>query len=175
VREPTIAWWPGRIPAGTSCDATMSEIDVMPTVVKLAGGEVPTEMKIDGMDVWPLLSGKSRESPHEALFYFAGNQLVAVRSGPWKLMIKSGSKGKGKKAANQPVEKAGGPELYNLDSDIGETSNVADKNPEVVKRLQDHIARMDEDLGVSRIGPGVRPCGKVANPKPLLKDAREYQ
>lgn len=175
VREPTIAWWPGRIPAGTSCDATMSEIDVLPTLVKLAGGEVPADRKIDGMDVWPLLSGKSKESPHEALFYFSGNQLAAVRSGPWKLMIQPGGKGKGKNAASQPVKKATGPELYNLDRDIGETTNVADKNPEVVKRLQEHVARMDGDLGISKNGPGVRPCGKVDNPKPLVKDVREYQ
>ena len=87
VREPTIAWWPGRIPAGTACDAMMSEMDVLPTLVKLAGGEVPGDRVIDGKDIWPLLSGRSKQSPHEALFYFKGNRLEAVRSGPWKLAI----------------------------------------------------------------------------------------
>ena len=87
MREPTIAWWPGRIAAGTACDATISEMDVLPTLVKLAGGKVPTDRKIDGKDIWPLLAGQSKESPHEALFYFNGNQLQAVRSGPWKLAI----------------------------------------------------------------------------------------
>lgn len=63
----------------------------------------------------------------------------------------------------------------NLDRDIGETTNVADMNPEVVKRLPEHVARMDGDLGISKNGPGVRTCGKVDNPKPLVKDVREYQ
>ncbi len=58
-----------------------SEIDVLPTLVKLAGGSVPTDRKIDGKDIWPLLAGQTRESPHDALFYFNGNQLQAVRSG----------------------------------------------------------------------------------------------
>ena len=71
----------------TVCDAVMSEIDVLPTLVKLAGGKVPTDRKIDGKDVWPLLAGQTTESPHEALFYFNGNRLEAVRSGPWKLAI----------------------------------------------------------------------------------------
>ena len=87
MREPTIAWWPGKIPAGTACDAPVSEIDVLPTVVRLAGGQPPTDRVIDGRDIWPLMSGQSKQSPHEALFYFHGNNLQAVRSGPWKLAI----------------------------------------------------------------------------------------
>lgn len=172
VREPTIAWWPGRIAAGSACDAMMSEIDVLPTLVKLAAGEVPTDRKIDGLDIWPLLSGKAKESPHEALFYFNGNRLMAVRSGPWKLFIKMPGQGKGKKAADQPAPKA---ELFNLDSDIGETTNVAENNPDVVKRLHALIDKMDKDLGAQGIGPGVRPCGKVDTPKPLMMGATEYE
>ena len=60
MREPTIAWWPGRIAAGTVCDAAMSEMDVLPTLVKLAGGKVPADRKIDGKDVWPLLAGQTQ-------------------------------------------------------------------------------------------------------------------
>ncbi|MBE3098985.1 MAG: sulfatase [Planctomycetes bacterium] len=185
MREPTIAWWPGKIAAGTACDAPVSEIDVLPTLVKLAGGEVPAARLIDGKDIWPLLAGQSKESPHEALFYFKGNQLEAVRSGPWKLAIvnqgggagaaKAKAKEKGKDApaeAPHPFT----PALYNLDTDIGETTDVAAQHPEVVKRLQEYVARMDADLGVKGAGPGVRPCGRVANPKPLemVRVAMEY-
>jgi arylsulfatase A len=153
VREPMLAWWPGRIAAGSSCDAVTSETDILPTLVKMAGGTVPADRKIDGLDVWPLLAGQTRESPREALFYFNGGHLEGVRSGPWKLL-------------NQ--------RLYNLDKDIGETTDVANQNTDVVKRLQSLIAKMDADLGVSGKGPGVRPNGKVATPKPLVRDAREY-
>jgi len=174
MREPTIACWPGKIAPGTACDAPVSEIDVLPTLVKLAGGEVPAGRVIDGRDIWPLLAGQTKESPHEALFYFKSNQLEAVRSGPWKLAIvhQGGGMGKDKGKAAQPFT----PTLYNLDTDIGETTDVAAQHPDVVKRLQGYVARMDADLGVKGAGPGVRPCGRVDNPKPLVmaRVAMEY-
>ena len=173
MREPTIAWWPGKIAAGSVCDAPISEIDVLPTLVKLAGGEVPADRKIDGKDIWPLLSGESKESPHEALFYFNGNRLEAVRCGPWKLAVapQAGLDQKTGKARSQTFR----PALYNLDADIGEKSDVAAEHPDVVARLQGFVKQMDADLGATGTGPGVRPPGRVADPKPLrLRTATEY-
>ncbi|PYJ03610.1 MAG: arylsulfatase [Verrucomicrobia bacterium] len=173
VREPTIAWWPGKIPAHSVCDAIMSEMDVLPTFVKLAGGNVPSERKLDGKDVWPLLSGQTKASPHEALCYFNGLKLEAVRAGPWKLAIAPQGTGLPKGAA-KPVEHTG-PRLYNLDTDIGELADVAAQHPEVVARLQKFVQQMDADLGVTGEGPGVRPPDRVANPQPLLKRvSKEY-
>ncbi len=149
MREPTIARWPGKIPAGTSCDAVTANLDVLPTFVKLAGGEVPKDRTIDGKDVWPILSGTSRESPHEAFYYFDSNRLKAVRSGPWKLDLIDGK-------------------LYNLDTDIGETTDAAADHPDVVKKLREYVEKMDADLGQQKLGPGVRKPGHVADPKPLL-------
>jgi arylsulfatase A len=174
VREPTIAWWPGRVSAGKSCDALMSEMDVLPTLLGLAGGKVPQDRTIDGRDIWPLLSGQVSQSPHEALFYFKGNRLEAVRSGPWKLAIVrqiEDGMDKPPKGPSKPFT----PLLFNLDNDIGETNDVAAKNPEVVARLQGYIRQMAEDIGLTARGPGVRPSGKVDRPQPLLKrDATEY-
>jgi arylsulfatase A-like enzyme len=174
VREPTIAWWPGRIAAGTACDAMMSEVDVLPTLVKLAGGAMPRRRVIDGKDVWPLLSGESQQSPHEALFYFSSNRLEAVRSGAWKLAIVEQIEhgvDKPKKPSTTPFT----PKLFNLDADIGETTDAAAQHPEVVKRLQGYIQRMDKDLGVTGRGPGVRMSGVVDQPRPLLlRDPMEY-
>ena len=167
VREPTIAWWPGRIPARTVCDAAMSEMDVLPTLVKLAGGELPTDRRIDGKDIWPLLSGQTTASPHDALFYFNGLKLEAVRSGPWKLAIAPQGTGLPTGAA-EPVKHTG-PRLYHLDTDIGELTDVAAQHPEVVARLQRFVWQMDADLGVTGKGRGVRPPDRVANPQPLLK------
>jgi arylsulfatase A-like enzyme len=169
MREPTIAWWPGRIAPGTACDAPMSEIDVLPTAVKLAGGTVPTDRKIDGKDIWPLLSGQTKESPHDALFYFKNTTLQAVRSGPWKLAIATQDE-RQVKTAKQAV-----PRLYNLDADIGETTDVAAQHPDIVAKLQKFVAAMDADLGLTGSGPGVRPPDRVENPQPLLKrDGMEY-
>jgi arylsulfatase A-like enzyme len=167
MREPTIAWWPGKIAAGSACDAPMSEVDVLPTLAKLAGGEVPASRKIDGKDIWPLLAGQTKTSPHEALFYFLHLRLEAVRSGPWKLAIAPQGTGM-REGAAEPVKHTG-PRLYNLDTDIGELTDVAVQNPDVVARLQKLVQQMDADLGVTGEGPGVRPPDRVANPQPLLK------
>ena len=171
LREPTIAWWPGRIAAGSTCDAMVSEMDVLPTVVCLAGGQVPTDRKIDGLDIWPILSGQSKDSPHEAICYFLAGSLRAVRSGSWKLAIADQKKRieKGGEAAASVQSLR----LYNLDRDIGETTDVAAQNPDVVKRMQALIAEMDADLGIDRpakdkSASGIRPAGRVGNPKHLL-------
>ena len=79
-------------------------IDFLPTFVSLAGGRVPTDRKIDGNDISPLLLGQSKESPREAHYYFSGNALQAVRSGPWKLAITRQNEGRRVTAAgNAPA------------------------------------------------------------------------
>jgi arylsulfatase A len=165
VREPAIVRWPGQIAAGSASDAIVSEMDLLPTFVRLAGGTVPTDHAIDGKDVWPLLAGQTKESPHEALFYFnENNRIEAIRSGPWKLAIAPQSLPK-----TQGVVQHTGPRLYNLETDIGEMIDVAAQHPEVVARLQHFVQHMDSDLGETGSGPGVRAPGRVADPKPLLK------
>ena len=169
VREPTLAWWPGKVPAGSVCDAVAANFDLLPTFVKMAGGTVPADRKIDGKDISPLLLGQTKESPHEAHFYFASTALQAVRSGPWKLAITPQYEGKGHfSEAEAGVGKVFTPKLYNLDEDLGETTDVAAKHPDVVTRLLGYTAEMEADLGVNkRNGPGVREPGRVARPTGL--------
>lgn len=168
MREPTIAWWPGHVPAGTTCDAVAGEIDVLPTFVKLAGGTVPDDRKIDGADMLPLLLGKSKDSPRPAQYYFDGNQLQAVRSGPWKMAIAPQHEQNRLKGQQQRPSQPPFPKLYNLDTDIGETTDVAAQHPDVLKRLQPFVDQMAADLGLKAPGPGVRPPDRVSDPKPLL-------
>ena len=150
MRVPTIAWWPGRIPATTETDAITGMMDILPTFVKLAAGDLPTDRRLDGADIWPLLSGEpGAKSPHEAFYYFRGLKLEAVRSGPWKLRLAEG-------------------ELYHLEHDIGESTNVAAANQEVVSHLRALADQMSSDLGLDGIGPGCRPLGKVTNAQPLI-------
>ncbi len=163
VREPTLAWWPGHVSAGSVVDAITANFDLLPTFVHLAGGTVPEDHPIDGRDISALLLGRSHESPHETHYYFDANTLQAVRSGPWKLAIVPQSEGVGQ----PPVRRRGEiftPTLYNLEVDIGERTNVAASHPEIVKRLQGLVAKMDADLGTNELGPGVRPPGRVAKP-----------
>lgn len=163
VREPTLAWWPGTIEAGSQCDAITGTTDVLPTLVALAGGNVRSEIKIDGKDISRLLLGQATDSPDRVWHYFKGNTLQAVRSGPWKLALKPQSLGMGirEKPADLLI---GQKRLYNLDNEIGEVTNVADQHPEVVSRLQRIADEMLSDIGAAN---GVRPPGVVENPVTL--------
>ncbi|MDG2222224.1 MAG: sulfatase [Rubripirellula sp.] len=166
VREPTIAWWPGKVEAGSASDAVVGTTDVLPTLVTLAGGKLRPDVKIDGKDISPLLMGETKKSPHRAWYYYRGINLHAVRSGPWKLAIRPQSLGMG--IREQPADlKSSEPRLYNLDDEIGELTNVADQHPKVVARLQTLANEMMADIGSGRPGPGVRPPGKVENPVTL--------
>jgi arylsulfatase len=172
-RVPFIARWPGKIPKGSVCKEPAMTIDLLPTFAKLIGAELPKH-KIDGMDVWPLLSGDPKaKNPHESYwFWFGNNQLEAVMSGTWKLQLPhtyrtlggkpGGRDGKPISYQTRQIEKA---ELYDLDNDISETTDLADKHPDVVKRLEIFAEQAREELGDSltqRTGKGVREPGRVA-------------
>src|SRR4051812_4782499 len=85
VRVPMIARWPGRIPAGKTCDEPAMTIDLLPTFAKIARAKLP-ELRLDGKDIGPLLRGEpGAKSPQEAYYFYWGEHLQAVRSGNWKL------------------------------------------------------------------------------------------
>ena len=88
VREPFIARWTGVIPAGSVCNEPAMTIDLLPTIAGLIGAKLP-ERKIDGLDIWPLIAGQGgAKNPHDAYYhYYADNELQAVSSGPWKLVL----------------------------------------------------------------------------------------
>jgi arylsulfatase A-like enzyme len=164
VRVPTLAWWPGKIAPGSACDAVAGTIDLLPTAVALAGGAVPAEPVIDGRDISPLLFGKSTQSPREAHYYFRGYNLEAVRQGPWKLAIAPQQETMGKGVLADASGNA--PRLYNLDQDIGEKTNLADKHPEIIVKLQALATKMAAEIGGTN--PAARrPAGEVANPQTL--------
>ncbi len=175
VRVPMIARWPGVIPAGSICKEPAMTIDVLPTVAKFIGAELPKE-KIDGLDIGPMLRGEpGAKCPHGAYYYYYHtNELHALRSGPWKLVLphayrtmqgqapgKDGVPGKYKQAK---IEKA---QLFNMTSDVGESKDVAAENPGVVKKLLEYAELAREDLGdalTKRTGKGLREPGRAAKP-----------
>lgn len=162
VRVPTIAWWPGNIPAGIDIGNISGNIDLLPTFATLSGAVIPGDHKIDGKDLTPLLLGKTTESQRDIHYYFSGNNLQAIRSGPWKLAIARQSEANGK--PDPDARKPFSPTLYNLESDLGETKDVASEHPEIVSRIKALADQMDADLGITAVGPGVRPPGKVEKP-----------
>ncbi len=165
-RVPGIVRWPGHVPAGKVCDRVWTMLDVLPTFAALAGAKAPTDRIIDGFDESRLLEEPEKaESPYDkaGYFYYYEGHLQAVRSGPWKLRVAKD----GPKLGSTPLEK---PELYNLDADIGETTNVAEQNPEVVARLMKLIEHCREDIGDGdRAGKNQRPAGRYPGAKPLTR------
>ena len=163
VRVPTIARWPGKIAPSSVCDAVAGTIDLLPTCVSIAGGKVPAEPVIDGRDLSPLLFGKTTESPREAHYYFASYNLQAVRQGPWKLAIATQPETMGKSSSDDAKIN---PRLYNLDTEIGEQTNLADKHPDIVAKLAVLADKMNAELG-GKEPKARRPAGEVANPVTL--------
>ncbi len=163
VRVPTLAWWPGRIPAGSVNDAVAATIDLLPTFVSLAGGAVPATPVIDGRDITPILLGQSKESAREAHYYFSGYTLQAVRQGRWKLALLPQSEAGNVKKGPQV---AAGLRLYDLDADIGEQADVAAKHPETVAKLLALADKMAAEIG-GKTPTARRPAGEVKDPKTL--------
>jgi arylsulfatase A len=162
MRVPTLAWWPGKIPAGTESDAIAGMFDILPTCAALAGAPLPANRRIDGADILPELTGKLGTKPaHDTFFYYFGLRLNAVRHGDWKLQIATGNKADPAAAKFQP-------KLHNLRTDIGEATDVAAKHPEIVAKLKALIAANETDLGSDDIAPGCRELGQSANPKALI-------
>lgn len=154
VREPTLMRWPGHIPEGSVCDAPLMTIDMLPTIARLIGAKLPPN-KIDGLDISDVLTGKSDQSPHEALyFYYHKNDLEALRSGKWKLELArsyrslNGRPG-GKNGRPVPYEqlKIPQPELFDLDTDPGQHHDIASEHPDVLKKLMAAADRMRAQLG----------------------------
>jgi len=127
-REPAIAWWPGRIQPGAVTDQTAITMDLLPTFAELA--DVTSPGDIDGTSLTPLLF-EGQPLPQRDLFWRFDTDW-AVRRGPWKLV------GKGKETA-----------LYNLDEDIGETSDIAAKHPQLVESLTQSFEKWQRDVDKS--------------------------
>lgn len=173
VREPFAARWSGVIPAGRVCHEPAMTIDLLPTIANLIGAKLP-DHKIDGLDVWPLLSGDpNAKNPHDAYYhYYADNELQAVSSGTKKLYLPHTYRTLGGRPGGRdgvPVEyehrTLTEPELYDVVADVSETKNIAAENPEIVEQLLAIAERARADLGDSltkRMPMGARPPGRVA-------------
>jgi len=154
-RESTLMWWPGTIPAGSVCKTPAMTIDILPTVAKLIGAKLPKH-KIDGKSIVKLITGTSNESPQEAYYFYYGKQLQAIRMGKWKLHFPHGYRtmvgkpgGKGGIPTKYSQAKIG-LALFNLDKDIGETTDVKKKYPEVVAKMNRLGEAMRTELGDNR-------------------------
>ena len=131
IRVPTIARWPGRVPAGKVSDAIWYFADVLPTLAALAGAPPPPG--IDGVSIVPTLEGRTQPALRDRFLYWEFHEAAfkqAARWGDWKAV---------RNHLDDPIE------LYDLSKDIGETTNLAAQQPKVVARFEEYFktARVD--------------------------------
>jgi arylsulfatase len=174
VRVPFLAKWPGHIPVGKTSNAMLMTIDIFPTIAKIVGADLP-QHPIDGRDVWPLISSQpGAKNPHDVYyFYYGTNELQAITSGDgrWKLQmphkygsvqgIARGTSGKPVKTIPKAILQ---PELYDLENDLGETKDVSQDHPQIMKELMDAVERGRVEYGDAlqgRKGRGYRPPDQV--------------
>jgi arylsulfatase A len=161
VRVPCIMRWPGKIPAGTSCNQIAGNIDMLPTFAALSGAPVPTDRVIDGRDITSLMFQKNAPAVRDTqLIYDPPGNLTAIRQGDWKLVTlrknpqaRANRQGPGKDA------------LFNLAADLSEENDVAAQHPEVVAKLKAEMAARDAEIKRNRRpagsgGGGSKPAGK---------------
>lgn len=127
IRVPFIARWPGRLPAGQVVGEPVIAYDVFPTLVRLAGGQLPKDRVYDGQDIWPLLSGRGAFTREKPFFWVYLDHVTAVRDGRWKLHV-------ARREKPLPV-----PELYDLEADPAESRSLTDERPQIVEQLQSQI------------------------------------
>ena len=167
-RESTLMWWPGTIPAGSVCSTPAMTIDILPTVAELIGAKLP-DHKIDGKSIVNLVTGKNDKSPQEAYYFYYGQQLQAIRMGKWKIHFPHGYR----TMAGRPGGTGGIPtkysqakiglSLFNLEEDIGESTDVKAKHPKVVSKMQALGQAMRKELGdQGKKGSGQREAGRLA-------------
>jgi arylsulfatase A-like enzyme len=161
IHVPFLVQWKGRIPAGKVYEHPVIQLDILPTSLAAAGVAIKPEWKLDGVDLLPHLLGQRNEPPHAALYWRFGQQ-IAIRKGDWKL-VKAPEEGAGL------VERSGGAStegahLYNLAQDLGEQTNLADREPAKVKELAADWEKWNAELVPPAwvpVRPGAKQGGKA--------------
>ena len=168
MRVPCIVHWPGKIEAGAVSDELVTAMDFYPTLAGLAGYRVPALPLRDGHDISDIWLGRpGAKSPYDAFFYYAVDRLQAARMGPWKLHL----------GLTQQQIDPKKYQLYNLATDLGETTNVAKDHPEIVQKILARMQVMREDIGDKILnikGRNERAPAVSENPRPLVEFDPNY-
>ncbi len=143
MREPTNMWWPGKIPPGKTSKEVATTMDVLPTIAHLVDTKLPPDHIIDGKNIWDLVTHPETEkSAYDAFYYYGrSGEIEAVRQGKWKLHIAKKHRGWDEKKQG-PFK----PFLVDLENDISEITNLADKHPDRVEKLTKMMTDFDAEL-----------------------------
>jgi len=143
-RVPFIARQPGRIPAGIVNDAMAMNIDLFPTLVRWAGGQVP-DVELDGLDIASLLTTRRAPSPHDELVLFQNEDIAAIRTQRWKYVVRSNYR-----TYEAPLDAAGRVDwavLIDLTNDPAEFYDVSARHPDVLADMKARLERARAKFG----------------------------
>ena len=157
LRVPGIFRWPGRIRAGQVSDGIASTLDLLPTFAAIAGAALPAGRSLDGLDLWPWLSGRAERSPRTSFLYYGFTHLQAVRDGRWKLVLERPDDPPWTSWYGRMIDAVRAAELYDLRFDRGESRDVSAQNGTVVARLMRLAGAARVEFGdYDRTGAGAR-------------------
>ncbi len=154
VRVPFLMQWKGKLPSGKVYEQPVIQLDILPTALAAAGVDAKAEWKLDGVNLTPFLTGQKKGAPHEALLWRFGAQM-AIRMGDWKLVKAPGAGAEFAERSERAT--VAGAHLYNLRNDVGEQTNLADKEPEKVKQLAAFWEKWNAELQEPRWEPNRNP------------------
>jgi arylsulfatase A-like enzyme len=162
MRVPGIFWWPETLSPAKIDNSMATTMDLLPTISHIVNGKLP-DVKLDGHNIYDMLTGKTANSPYEVFYYYQLEQLQAIRKGPWKLHLPLdsmyGNFHQAEIVDGRPLV------LYNLTKDISESNNLAEAYPEIVEDLLKEAENARQELGDFGIkGQGVRPAAIVEDP-----------
>lgn len=165
-RVPCVVSWPETIPAGTVNRQFAATLDLLPTFAALAGAPLPAGRIIDGQDISPLLLDEETPDYERTFYYYQGPNLSAVRHGPWKLILPGSYTVWEKGNDGLPGQERTRPQiplsLFNLDTDVSETTNVAEQHAHIVAEIQALADIARQDLGDGKTpGANVRPLDRI--------------
>lgn len=143
IRIPYFVSWPAKLPKGKQFDFPVSSLDLLPTCLAAAGGDLDPAWKMDGTNLLPYLSGEKKEAPHKNLFWRFW-RVAVVREGPWKLIRVAEDPLKNNRELLSPLM------LINLKDDPEETTNLATKYPKKAKNLLGKMLAWEKPLAQPR-------------------------
>ncbi len=155
IRVPLIVRWPGVTRKNVQCDEAVVVMDLYPTLLSAAGVDLPDDVKIDGVELTPLLTDPTAKLDRDALFfhyphyYSTTTPVGAVRAGDWKLL---------EYFEDDRIE------LFDLKNDLAETTDLAKKLPERAAKLRERLHRWRAETGAAMPSPNPDFQAKTAGP-----------
>lgn len=154
IRVPFLLQWKGRMPRAKTYDHPVIQFDIVPTALAAAGVAIQSDWKLDGVNLLPYLLGEKKGPPHEALYWRFGQQM-AIRMGDWKLVKAPENRdSEVRRRRSEDPASPSGAQLFNLTNDIGEKTNLAEKETDRVRMLESAWKSWNSQLEPPRWVPG---------------------